>query len=302
MNEIILDKNTIIIFILKGKNIMSEFHNKSTAYVSDVNLKVKNLDASINFYQLILGLKVLERTVQKAVMTADGKTPLIILEQPNDVEPKTGRTSGLYHYALLLPSRADLSVFLRHLLQTGYPFGAADHLVSEALYLNDIDGNGIEVYRDRPASEWTWKDGLVDMATIELDGNGILAENNDEWEGLSPGTIMGHIHLHVSDLIAAKEFYTKGLGFEIVSYYPQAVFLSTGKYHHHIAINTWQGVGVPAPAKNNVGLNWYKIVYPTAEEREQAVSQLRQMGAKVDKGEDYYITEDPSGNQIRLVL
>lgn len=213
---------------------MEGFHQKPNIYVGEVNIKVKNLDNALTFYQNIMGFQVLEKTERKAALTTDGKTTLVTLEQPENVIPKEGRMSGLYHFAILLPSRADLSVFLRHFLGTGYPLGAADHYVSEALYINDPDGNGIEVYRDRPSKEWTWKNGLVDMATEELDGNSILAESDAEWNGLPAGTVMGHIHLHVGDLQKAEEFYTKGLGFEVVSHYPQALFLSTGRYHHHI--------------------------------------------------------------------
>jgi len=281
---------------------MENFHQKPSIYVGEVNIKVKNLDNAVIFYQNIMGFQVLEQTEGKAVLTTDGKTPLLTLEQPADVIPKEGKMSGLYHFAILLPSRADLSVFLRHLLQTGYPLGAADHYVSEALYLNDPDGNGIEVYRDRPSTEWTWKNNLVEMATEQLDAEGILAESDAEWNGLPSGTVMGHIHLHVGDLQKAEEFYTKGLGFDVVSYYPQAAFLSTGGYHHHIAINTWQGVGAPTPPKNSVGLNWYTLVFPNETERENVIKQLKQLGAPVKKETDFYVTSDPSGNQIRLVV
>jgi len=281
---------------------MENFHQKPSIYVGEVNIKVKNLDNAVIFYQNIMGFQVLEQTEGKAVLTTDGKTPLLTLEQPADVIPKEGKMSGLYHFAILLPSRADLSVFLRHLLQTGYPLVAADHYVSEALYLNDPDGNGIEVYRDRPSTEWTWKNNLVEMATEQLDAEGILAESDAEWNGLPSGTVMGHIHLHVGDLQKAEEFYTKGLGFDVVSYYPQAAFLSTGGYHHHIAINTWQGVGAPTPPKNSVGLNWYTLVFPNETERENVIKQLKQLGAPVKKETDFYVTSDPSGNQIRLVV
>lgn len=279
-----------------------QFHQKPVTYVEEVNLKVRDLGRSLDFYQNIIGFQVLEQTDRKAVLTTDGKRPLVTLEQPVDVLPKTGRTAGLYHYAILLPTRADLSVFLRHLLETRTRFGASDHYVSEALYIDDPDGNGIEIYRDRPADEWTWKGDLVEMATEPLDGDGILAESNAEWTGLPAGTIMGHIHLHVSDLKKAEEFYTTGLGFEVVSYYPQAAFLSTGGYHHHIAINTWQGVGAPTPPRNSVGLNWYTIVYANKEARDQVIQQLQQMGALVEAFNDYYVTHDPSGNEIRLVI
>ena len=281
---------------------MEKFHQEPNIFVGEVNIKVKNLDHSLDFYQNIMGFQVLEKAGRKAVLTTDGKTALVTLEQPEGVVAKIARTSGLYHFAILLPSRADLSVFLRHMVQTGYPLGAADHYVSEALYLNDPDGNGIEVYRDRPSAEWNWNNGLVEMATEELDGNGILAESDAEWSGLPAGTVMGHIHLHVSNLKKAEEFYTKGLGFEIVSYYPQAAFLSTGRYHHHIAINTWQGEGAATPPKNSVGLNWYSLVFPDEAARENAIKQLKQLGAQISEEADFFVTEDPSGNQIRLVL
>lgn len=281
---------------------MEKFHQEPNIFVGEVNIKVKNLDYSLTFYQNIMGFQVLEKTDRRAVLTTDGKTPLVTLEQPEDVVAKTSRTSGLYHFAILLPSRADLSVFLRHMIQTGYPLGAADHYVSEALYLNDPDGNGIEVYRDRPSAEWNWNNGLVEMATEELDGNEILAESDAEWNGLPVGTLMGHIHLHVADIKKAEQFYTKGLGFEVVSYYPQAAFLSTGGYHHHIAINTWQGEGAATPPKNSVGLNWYSLVFPDEAMRENAIKQLKQLGALITEEADFYVTSDPSGNQIRLVI
>ncbi|WP_462409838.1 VOC family protein [Neobacillus sp. Marseille-QA0830] len=281
---------------------MEKFHKSPNIFVGEVNIKVKNLEYSTTFYQNVIGLKVLEKTDRKTVLTTDGKTALLTLEQPNDVISKPQQTAGLYHFAILLPTRADLSVFLRHILEIRYPLGAGDHYVSEALYLNDPDGNGIEVYRDRPSSEWTWKNGLVDMATEEVDAEGILAESNAEWNGLPAGTVMGHIHLHVSDLAASQEFYTKGLGFDIVSHYPQAVFLSTGGYHHHIAINTWQGVGAPTPPNNSVGLNWYTLVFPDEAAREKAVQRLNSLHAPVEKKADDYVTNDPAGNKIRLVV
>ncbi|MEH7416222.1 VOC family protein [Neobacillus drentensis] len=281
---------------------MEQFHQEPNIYVGEVNIKVKNLDYSVTFYQNIIGLQLLEQSERKAVLTADGQTPLLTLEEPVAVIPKQEHMSGLYHFAILLPKRADLGDFLRHLILTGYPLGAADHYVSEALYLNDPDGNGIEVYRDRPSSEWVWKDGLVEMATEQLDAQGILAESEGEWRGLPSGTIMGHIHLHVGDLEKAKEFYTKGIGFEVVSYYPQAVFLSSGRYHHHVAINTWQGAGAPTPPQNSVGLNWYSLVFPTKEAREKVVKQLEQIGAPLRNEGNTYVTSDPAGNQILLVI
>ncbi|WAA10120.1 VOC family protein [Fervidibacillus albus] len=281
---------------------MSEFHKDPNFYIGTVCLKVTNLKKSIAFYEQIVGFKILEKTDLMAKLTVDGKTPLVILEQPEGIERKSKRTSELYHFALFLPSRKDLAEFIRHLLSIGYPFGAADHLVSEALYLNDLDGNGIEVYVDRPSDRWKWKNGLVHMDTLELNGNDLLRESDGPWTGLPKGTIMGHIHLHVSHLDEAKTFYTDGLGYHIVSIYPQAYFFSTGGYHHHIAINTWQGVGVPAPPENSVGLKWYEIIFPNEKMMESQVEKLRQIGATVTKDGDYFVTEDPASNRIHLVV
>src|SRR5690606_11741669 len=155
----------------------------------------------------------------------------LTIEQPEGAMPKQGRTTGLYHFALLLPSRKDLGKMLKHLIETGYPLqGASDHLVSEAVYLGDPDGNGIEIYADRPASAWTWHGDEVAMTTIAMDWAGVVAEAGDEpWTGLPAGTIMGHIHLHVSDLRSSEKFYTEGLGLEVVNRYGgMALFISAG--------------------------------------------------------------------------
>lgn len=279
------------------------FHREPNTFVSQVNLKVANLERSVTFYQEVIGLQVLNQTNSTAELTADGKTVLVSIQQPNDVVSKQGRTTGLYHFALLLPTRADLGRLLKHFLQVRYPLqGASDHLVSEAIYLADPDGNGIEVYADRPASGWSWNNGEVEMATVALDAESLLAEGEGEaWNGMPAGTIMGHIHLHVSELQKTEEFYTKGLGFEVVTRYGgQALFISTGKYHHHIGLNTWNGVGAPPAAENSVGMESYTMVFPSEEQREQILSQLKEMGVAVTEEKGAYITADPSGNRIRL--
>ncbi|MGV2942076.1 VOC family protein [Mesobacillus sp. LC4] len=279
------------------------FHQPPVTFVSQVNLKVQSLERSLAFYQEVIGFKVYEKTDKSAKLTADGKTVLLSIEQPSDVIPKKGRTTGLYHYALLLPERTDLANILKYLLQTGYPLqGASDHLVSEALYLADPDGNGIEIYTDRPASKWDWNSGQVVMATEALDAKNLLAEGTDEaWHFLPEGTVMGHIHLHVAELAKTEEFYKKGLGFEVVSRYgPQALFISSGKYHHHIGLNTWNGVGAPKPAANSVGLESYTMVLPDEANLKNTVARLKEIGAAVEEEKGIFITEDPSGNRIRL--
>ena len=280
------------------------FHQEPVTFVGQVNLKVQNLERSIAFYKDVIGFRVLEQNDRTASLTADGKTVLLSIEQPDHVVPKQGRTTGLYHFALLLPQRADLGNILKHFIQIGYPLqGASDHFVSEAIYLADPDGNGIEVYADRAPSKWDWSKNEVVMATEPLDAQDLLTEALGDWNGLPAGTVMGHIHLHVSELKKTEEFYTKGLGFEVVNRYGnQALFISDGKYHHHIGLNTWNGVGAPAPLPNSVGLESYTLMLPTEEKRDKMIDQLKSIGAFITVENGILITLDPSGNHIRLLV
>lgn len=279
------------------------FHEKPNTFVSEVHLNVADLQRSLEFYQGIIGLKVLEKTGEKALLTADGKTPLVTIEQPSVVRPKQPRRTGLYHYALLLPSRADLAKVILHMIEVKYPLqGGSDHLVSEALYLADPDGNGIEIYTDRPASTWKWEGKEVVMTTEPMNVEDILKEDDGKpWSGLPTGTIMGHIHLHVAEFQKTEEFYCQGLGFEIVCRYGgQALFLSTGGYHHHIGLNTWNGIGAPAPEENSVGMSSYHVVFPNEEARQEAVARLTGLGAAVSEVQGSLFTTDPSGNRLEL--
>lgn len=275
------------------------FHQAPMTFARNVNLKVQNLERSLLFYKEVVGFKVLEQTERTASLTADGKTVLLNLDQPEDIVPKTGRTTGLYHFALLLPERADLANIVQHFSEIGLRIGSSDHLVSEALYFSDPDGNGIEIYTDRPASDWNWTNNEVNMAVDPLDFNDLLSVKRDHpWIGLPAQTVMGHIHLHVSELAKTEEFYTKGLGFDVVCRYgSQALFISTGKYHHHIGLNTWNGVGAPPPAANRTGMKSYTLMLPSQEKRIEIVERLKEIGAPVTKG---FMTEDPSGNRISL--
>ncbi|RWZ54630.1 VOC family protein [Halobacillus fulvus] len=281
------------------------FHRKPVTYVQEVQLNVQNLELSLRYYQDIIGLQILERTFNGARLTADGKTCLLVLTQPEDVVAKPQNTTGLYHFALLVPTRKDLAYFVRHLAANEVRIASSDHLVSEALYLNDPDGNGIEIYADRDPKEWTWKNERVAMAVDPLDFEDLLKEGNpnEPWQGLPAGTVMGHIHLHVSHLERAKAFYTDGLGFDIVSRLgDQALFISSGKYHHHIGLNTWAGVGAPEPPANSVGLDFFTIVLPDEEHRKELVERLGRIGVTVTEEDDVFVTKDPSGNGVRLVV
>jgi catechol 2,3-dioxygenase len=164
-----------------------KFFKNPVTYVGEVQLHVTRLKESLSFYQDIIGFSVLEKSNRKAVLTADGITPLLTIEQPENVVSKQMGRTGLYHFAILLPSRKDLASFLKYCFQYNIPFGSADHAVSEALYLSDPDGNGIEVYHDRPSTEWNWIHDQVTMVTESLDINGILAETSDHWIKASKG-------------------------------------------------------------------------------------------------------------------
>ncbi len=284
---------------------MMNFHREPNIYVGQVNLKVQNIERSLKFYKEVIGFKVLDQTEKTADLTADGKTVLLSIEQPDNVVQMQGKTTGLYHFALLLPSRSDLARIVQHFAHLGQRIGSSDHLVSEALYLSDPDGNGIEIYRDRDPSDWVWNKGEVEMAVDPLNFSDLLsgADQNKAWEGLPTETVMGHIHLHVSELHRAEEFYVKGLGFEIVNRFgAQAMFISTGKYHHHIGLNTWNGVGAPRPAENSAGLKSFTLMYPNAAAREQVIANLKNIGASVTEENGAFATADPSGNRILLLV
>ncbi|MGY3716869.1 VOC family protein [Sutcliffiella cohnii] len=279
------------------------FHTKPNIFVSNVHLKVANLEQSLEFYKNVIGFQVLSKTANKADLTTDGKRALLTIEQIENATPKSPRTTGLYHYALLLPTRKDLGKVIQHFIDTRYPVqGASDHLVSEALYLADPDGNGIEIYSDRPKEVWQWQGEEVLMDTRPMDVEGVLEEaNGEKWTGLPADTVMGHIHLHVADTKETVHFYCEGLGFEVVCRYGgQAVFISTGKYHHHIGLNTWAGVGAPPATENSVGLRTFTLVLPNEESREKTVEQLKSIGATVEEVDGVITTEDPSKNRIVL--
>ncbi|WP_172372695.1 VOC family protein [Sporosarcina jiandibaonis] len=273
------------------------FHKAPHTYTGEVYLNVMDLDRSVRFYKEIIGFNVLEETATRAVLTADGKTPLLIVEQPENVTPKEPRRTGLYHFALLLPERADLGNIIKHFVANNVAIGASDHKVSEALYLSDPDGNGIEIYTDREPSEWNWENGEVAMSTDPLDGESVVAESAGQtWNGLPADTIMGHVHLHVSNLTETEKFYN-ALGFEVVCNYPGALFMSTGKYHHHLGLNIWNGEGAPRPYTNSAGMKGYTLIYPNDVELDKTINNLE---AKVETTDRGFTTEDPSGNRIFL--
>ena len=280
-----------------------KYHNKPNTYVELVELKVVDLQRSLDFYENIIGFKVLKQQGEKIFLTADGKTALLSIEQPANIMPTQQKTTGLYHFALLLPTRADLGAILRFFVELNIKIGAGDHLVSEALYLNDPDGNGIEIYTDRPDSEWKWENDYVEMATLQIDAQSILEEGaNTPWNGLPEETVMGHIHLHVAELDATMKFYN-ALGFDVMTpNYPGALFMGSGKYHHHIGLNTWAGIGAPPTPENVVGLKAFSLVYPSNEELEAAITNVKAFGSDILEETGVITVKDPSQNTIKLTI
>jgi catechol 2,3-dioxygenase len=247
-------------------------HLPANTHMGCVALSVADLGRSVNFYQNRIGLTLLSSDGETAVLGTPERKLLYLHEQPG-ARPTRG-TTGLYHFAILLPTRLDLAKTLHHLIDTDTRLdGAADHNVSEALYLADPDGHGIEIYRDRPRSQWEYRNGQLKMGTDPFDVNGVLAELNaaSDFAGLDSNTVMGHVHLHVSQLNDALDFYTNVVGFDLIMRYGStAGFVSAGGYHHHLGMNTWAGVGAPPPPADTAHLLWYEIVV----DDETAVTEL----------------------------
>lgn len=284
---------------------MSSFHEKPNKFINHIVLKVQDIDRSKEFYKEIMGFDILKENNMEVILTVDRSTPLITLIQLEDVIPKLPRKTGLYHFAILLPNRLDLGLLLKNIRDNKYPLvGGSNHGVSEAIYLQDPDDNGIEIYVDTETSTWDWEASHVNMTNRALDMKGLLDEAVDEsWDGLSPNTIIGHIHLHVSDLIQSEKFYKEGLGYDLVSSIPnQALFFSSGGYHHHIAVNIWNGKGASPLAENSAGMKYYSIVFPNVKERQITIDNLNKLGYKVKEEKYEYFTEDPSGNKIKLIV
>lgn len=273
-----------------------------------LSLAVANLERSVTFYRDALGFAVLERGASQATLGAGDAPVLLLTEVPGATPWPHDRQSytGLYHFAILVPTRADLGRWLRHWLELGLPMpGQGDHLVSEALYLSDLDGNGIEIYRDRPRSEWRWVNGTVQMATDPVDIRGVLEEAQREerpWAGMAPGTRLGHMHLQVGDIPQAEKFYHGVLGFDIVAHMPSALFVSAGGYHHHIGMNTWHSRGAgPAPT-GFAGLRFYTIESPTEEARASIVARVHEAGLNVNERDGVVSIHDPWHNVIVLTV
>ena len=277
------------------------FRLPAETHVGKVTLRVSDLDRSRDYYTRFLGMQELSAEADRVVLGA-GDTPLVEL-QPGARATQTSRRLGLYHFAILLPDRAALGRFLAHALEAGVQPGASDHLVSEALYLSDPDGLGIEIYRDRPRTEWRKAGDQLAMTAEPLDFDGVIAAaNGQSWGGMPEDSVMGHVHLHVGSIDAAKRFYHEALGLDLMVWsYPGALFLSAGGYHHHLGLNTWAGPRATPPAPDEPALLSWDLILPAASTVAEAVQRVVSAEfavAPAEHGDDYLM--DPWGTVVRL--
>ncbi len=266
------------------------------ARVTEIALVVADLARETRFYTNTLGLRELSAAPGLVRLGAGGAF-LRLEERPGATRPY-GAT-GLFHFAILYPSRADLAGALRRLLDARYPLqGAADHLVSEAIYLADPEGNGIEIYRDRPRDEWPMRGREVRMATDPLDIDGLLAATPETWDTLD-ATRLGHVHLQVHDIPAAETFYRDRLGFDLMARYGrQASFLGAGGYHHHVGVNTWSTLGAPPAPEGALGLQWFRLETGGERPPDWIQASLESGGVTVREEDGELWTRDPSGHAI----
>ena len=286
----------------------SGFRLPDITRLGHVVLQVSDLGRSLAWYQETLGLALLSREKHRAFLGTHGdQRPLVELVEKRGAAPAPHRGRlGLYHFAILLPERAALGRFLRHLSDINARAGAADHLVSEALYLQDPDNLGIEVYADRPRSTWRRLGRELLMASDPLDMPGLLtAAGGSRWEGMPAGTTMGHVHLHVGDLAQASSFYSDALGLDrMVWEYPGALFLAAGGYHHHLGTNTWAGRGASPPSSDDAQLLEWNVELPGADAVRKSAESLDRAGHAVqwdqDQSQSGYVTRDPWGTPLHV--
>ena len=272
-----------------------------------VRLIVGDLRRMSSFYERALGLPVIESTADSVRLGVGGKVSVELVGRP-DAPVRPPRTTGLFHLAVLVPSRIDLARAIRRVVAADWSFtGASDHLVSEAMYLDDPEGNGIEIYRDRPRGEWRRSpDGDLAMATLPLDVDSVIGElggSPDPAPVAAPDTQIGHVHLQVADIEEAESFYSGILGFDVmVRGYPGALFVSAGGYHHHLGLNTWAGPGAPPPPPGARGLDWFEVVLPDAAELERIERLLEAGDVESTRHDGGLLVTDPSRNRALLTL
>jgi catechol 2,3-dioxygenase len=278
------------------------FASRTPLHVGAVGLKVRDLDRLTGFYRDALGLAVLDRGKDATALGAGG-VPFVHLEHRPNAKPDDPRSAGLYHTAFLMPTRADLARWALHVARHKVPLtGASDHAVSEAFYLDDPEGNGVEVYYDRPAETWEWTGSDLKITTDPLDVDSILREvpPTATYPGAPEGLRIGHVHLRVGDVARAEAFYRDALGLDVTRRRQGATFMSSGRYHHHIAGNVWHSAGAGRRDEDRVGLSWLSLEAADAPAFEAAKARLTQAGQEIALTPTGIATADPWGTRLRI--
>jgi len=280
------------------------FASRTPLRVGAIGLMARDLDRLTNFYRDLLGLTVLERTDRLAKLGV-AATPLIEIEHRPDAKPDDPAQAGLYHTAFLMPTRQDHARWITHIARNQVPIsGASDHGVSEAFYLDDPEGNGIEVYNDRPPERWTWENGLVTMPTEQLDIEAILREIDPAttaYPAAPEGLRVGHVHLRVGSIEKAEEFYRGALGLDLTRRRGGATFMSSGGYHHHVGANVWHSDGAGPREADRTGLAWFSVEAADTAAFDAATARLKAARAPINAAAHGLETADPWGTRVRLV-
>ena len=286
---------------LEAKGAPARAEISAATVPGPVHLTVADLDRSLTYYREVVGLATLDQNSARANLGAGDRELLVLIEEPG-ASSAAGYT-GLYHFALLVPERLHLARWLAHAGRDRVQLvGLSDHFVSEALYLSDPDGHGIEIYWDRPREVWEGQVGER-MTTVPLDVSSLLGELEDpaseSFDGLPPGTVMGHVHLKVATIPETVAFYDGVLGFaQMAQLGESATFLSAGGYHHHIGANTWESAGASPPPPGSASLRHATFLFPDKSAREDVLARLEADGHQVTEAEQGPLTRDPSGNAL----
>jgi catechol 2,3-dioxygenase len=279
------------------------FASRTQLRIGAIGLIARDLELLTNFYRDLLGLTVLERTACVARLGVGG-VKLIEIEHRPDASPDDPSTAGLYHTAFLMPTRQDHARWILHIARNRVPIaGASDHGVSEAFYLDDPEGNGIEVYNDRSPASWHRENGLIVMPTKQLDIEAILREVDPEtadYPGAPEGLRIGHVHLRVGDVAKAEAFYRGAVGLDLTRRRGGATFMSSGGYHHHVAANVWHSDGAGQRDPNSAGLAWFSIETADATTFDSVGNRLQAAQTQINVSNDGIETADPWGTGIRV--
>jgi catechol 2,3-dioxygenase len=279
------------------------FANRTPLHIGAYGLKVRDLDRMTAYYRDLLGLAVIERDARGAKLGAGG-VAFLHLEPAPDAKPDDEREAGLYHTAFLMPTRGDLARWLHHIARTRVPItGASDHAVSEAIYLDDPEGNGIEVYRDRKPEEWIWRNGFIHMTTERLNLDDLAAAAGPQpYDGAPEGLRIGHIHLRVGDVDTAEQFYTAAVGLNVTREGRHgATFMSSGGYHHHVGANVWHSPGAGRRDPERAGLAWFTIEAADEAAFAGVKASLAKAAVPISGNGAGLDIADPWGTRVRIV-